>query len=86
VSQLYELHIYTMGDKGYAGLMADTLDPEHRLFVGRVISSVSQQGDQPGGRTDAALAVWLCPGGMASRACTSYDLDIFWHYLGPWPC
>jgi RNA polymerase II subunit A-like phosphatase len=41
VSQLYELHIYTMGDKGYAALMADILDPEHRLFVGRVISAVS---------------------------------------------
>jgi RNA polymerase II subunit A-like phosphatase len=41
VSQLYELHIYTMGDKGYAKLMAEVLDPERRLFVGRVISSVS---------------------------------------------
>jgi RNA polymerase II C-terminal domain phosphatase-like 3/4 len=41
VSELYELHIYTMGDKGYAGLMADLLDPEHRLFVGRVVSAVS---------------------------------------------
>jgi hypothetical protein len=40
VSQLYELHIYTMGDKGYAGLMADILDPQHRLFKGRVISAV----------------------------------------------
>jgi hypothetical protein len=43
VSQLYELHIYTMGDKGYAALMADILDPEHRLFVGRVISAVSDR-------------------------------------------
>lgn len=41
VAPLYELHIYTMGDKGYAGLMADLLDPEHKLFVGRVISAVS---------------------------------------------
>lgn len=40
VSQLYELHIYTMGDKGYAGLMAHLLDPEHKLFVGRVVSAV----------------------------------------------
>jgi hypothetical protein len=40
VSSLYELHIYTMGDKGYAALMADVLDPQHRLFVGRVISAV----------------------------------------------
>eukprot|EP00879_Flechtneria_rotunda_P003572 GHRR01003806.1.p1 GENE.GHRR01003806.1~~GHRR01003806.1.p1 ORF type:complete len:605 (+),score=304.07 GHRR01003806.1:163-1977(+) len=39
VAPLYELHIYTMGDKGYAGLMADVLDPEHKLFVGRVISA-----------------------------------------------
>jgi RNA polymerase II C-terminal domain phosphatase-like 3/4 len=44
VSQLYELHIYTMGDKGYAGLMADLLDPQHKLFVGRVISAVSLFG------------------------------------------
>jgi hypothetical protein len=49
VAQLYELHIYTMGDKGYAGLMADLLDPQHKLFVGRVISAVS-----------AAASVTLC--------------------------
>lgn len=40
VSRHYELHIYTMGDKGYAGLMADVLDPQHVLFPGRVISAV----------------------------------------------
>jgi hypothetical protein len=41
VSQLYELHIYTLGDKRCAGLMADLLDPEHKLFTGCVISAVS---------------------------------------------
>lgn len=51
VCQLYELHIYTMGDKGYAGLMADTLDPEHKLFVGRVISAV---------RWGCYLCVYVC--------------------------
>jgi hypothetical protein len=40
LAPLYELHIYTMGDKGYAGLMADILDPGHSLFVGRVVSAV----------------------------------------------
>jgi TFIIF-interacting CTD phosphatase-like protein len=28
---LYKLHIYTMGDKGYAGLMADILDPQQAV-------------------------------------------------------
>jgi hypothetical protein len=33
-----------MGDKGYAALMADVLDPQHKLFVGRVVSAVSESG------------------------------------------
>jgi RNA polymerase II C-terminal domain phosphatase-like 3/4 len=45
-SQMYELHIYTMGDKSYAGLIAKLLDPTGKLFGDRVISQV---GGAPGG-------------------------------------
>ncbi|KFM26529.1 RNA polymerase II C-terminal domain phosphatase-like 4 [Auxenochlorella protothecoides] len=34
-----ELHIYTMGDRAYARAMAAVLDPEGRLFSGRIISA-----------------------------------------------
>ncbi|CAM6049658.1 unnamed protein product [Sphagnum compactum] len=37
-SQLYELHVYTMGNKAYATEMAKVLDPTGTLFAGRVIS------------------------------------------------
>ncbi|KAJ7201507.1 hypothetical protein O6H91_Y492700 [Diphasiastrum complanatum] len=37
-SQLYELHVYTMGNKAYATEMAKLLDPTGTLFAGRVIS------------------------------------------------
>jgi RNA polymerase II C-terminal domain phosphatase-like 3/4 len=37
-SQLYELHVYTMGNKVYATEMAKLLDPTGKLFAGRVIS------------------------------------------------
>ncbi|KAL6505409.1 hypothetical protein OROHE_022788 [Orobanche hederae] len=37
-SQLYELHLYTMGNKYYATEMAKLLDPKGELFSGRVIS------------------------------------------------
>ncbi|EFJ31009.1 hypothetical protein SELMODRAFT_440109 [Selaginella moellendorffii] len=37
-SQLYELHLYTMGNKAYATEMAKLLDPTGVLFAGRVIS------------------------------------------------
>uniref|UniRef100_A0A1D1ZKU4 protein-serine/threonine phosphatase n=2 Tax=Anthurium amnicola TaxID=1678845 RepID=A0A1D1ZKU4_9ARAE len=37
-SQLYELHLYTMGNKLYATEMAKVLDPSGALFSGRVIS------------------------------------------------
>ncbi|PWA80241.1 BRCT domain-containing protein [Artemisia annua] len=37
-SQLYELHLYTMGNKLYATEMAKVLDPKGVLFNGRVIS------------------------------------------------
>ncbi|KAI7844187.1 hypothetical protein COHA_002322 [Chlorella ohadii] len=35
----FELHVYTMGDRDYAAEMAKLLDPEGRLFHGRVISA-----------------------------------------------
>lgn len=37
-SQLFELHLYTMGNKLYATEMAKVLDPTGALFAGRVIS------------------------------------------------
>uniref|UniRef100_J3N8N8 protein-serine/threonine phosphatase n=1 Tax=Oryza brachyantha TaxID=4533 RepID=J3N8N8_ORYBR len=37
-SKLYELHLYTMGNKIYATEMARVLDPTGTLFAGRVIS------------------------------------------------
>ncbi|KAK9076227.1 hypothetical protein SSX86_004560 [Deinandra increscens subsp. villosa] len=37
-SKLYELHLYTMGNKRYATEMAKVLDPKGVLFNGRVIS------------------------------------------------
>ncbi|PIM98805.1 Phosphoprotein phosphatase [Handroanthus impetiginosus] len=37
-SKLYELHLYTMGNKYYATEMAKVLDPKGELFSGRVIS------------------------------------------------
>ncbi|CAK9144392.1 unnamed protein product [Ilex paraguariensis] len=43
-SQLYELHLYTMGNKLYATEMAKVLDPRGNLFAGRVISK-GDEGD-----------------------------------------
>lgn len=40
----YEMHVYTMGDRAYARAMAAALDPDGRLFSGRVISAV-RSGD-----------------------------------------
>ncbi|KAL6011737.1 hypothetical protein ACLOJK_002202 [Asimina triloba] len=37
-SKLYELHLYTMGNKFYATEMAKVLDPTGTLFAGRVLS------------------------------------------------
>ncbi|KAL2547247.1 RNA polymerase II C-terminal domain phosphatase-like 3 [Forsythia ovata] len=37
-SKLYELHLYTMGNKYYATEMAKLLDPKGELFAGRVLS------------------------------------------------
>lgn len=37
-SQLYELHVYTMGNKIYATRMAHILDPTGAYFAGRIIS------------------------------------------------
>lgn len=37
-SKLYELHVYTMGNRVYATEMAKVLDPTGTLFAGRVIS------------------------------------------------
>ena len=37
-SEMYEMHIYTMGDRAYALAMADLLDPRREYFGERVIS------------------------------------------------
>ncbi|KAM0002851.1 putative protein-serine/threonine phosphatase [Helianthus debilis subsp. tardiflorus] len=47
-SKLYELHLYTMGNKLYATEMAKVLDPKGVLFNGRVISK-GDDGDNVDG-------------------------------------
>ncbi|KAF7714376.1 Uncharacterized protein PECH_008740 [Penicillium ucsense] len=38
VSELYELHIYTMGTRAYAQSIADLIDPTRKLFGDRILS------------------------------------------------
>lgn len=38
VSELYELHIYTMGTRSYAQAIAGIIDPERKLFADRILS------------------------------------------------
>ncbi|ROV87133.1 hypothetical protein VSDG_09990 [Cytospora chrysosperma] len=38
ISQLYELHVYTMGTRAYAANIAKIVDPDKKLFGDRVIS------------------------------------------------
>ena len=38
VSQMYELHIYTMGTRQYAKNIADIIDPDHKVFGDRILS------------------------------------------------
>ncbi|KAK1260009.1 RNA polymerase II C-terminal domain phosphatase-like 3 [Acorus gramineus] len=44
-SKLFEMHLYTMGNKLYATEMAKVLDPKGVLFAGRVISKGDDGGD-----------------------------------------
>ncbi len=38
ISQLYELHVYTMGSKSYATEIVKLIDPEKKYFGDRIIS------------------------------------------------
>jgi len=38
MTKLYELHIYTFGNKPYANAVANVLDPKKELFQERIIS------------------------------------------------
>lgn len=38
ISQLYELHIYTMGTRQYAKQIANIVDPQHKFFGDRILS------------------------------------------------
>ncbi|KAL1920768.1 uncharacterized protein VTP21DRAFT_11403 [Calcarisporiella thermophila] len=38
ITQIYELHIYTMGTRNYAQAVADQIDPEGKYFGGRILS------------------------------------------------
>ncbi|KAC9475836.1 hypothetical protein E3N88_45770 [Mikania micrantha] len=59
-SKLYELHLYTMGNKLYATEMAKVLDPKGVLFNGRVISK-GDDGDNADGdpKSKDLEGVWV---------------------------
>ena len=50
VSQLYELHIYTMGTRAYASHIARIVDPDRKLFGDRILSR-----DESGSMTAKSL-------------------------------
>jgi len=51
VSEMYELHVYTMGTRAYATNIAKIIDPEKKLFGDRIISR-----DENGSVTAKSLA------------------------------
>lgn len=50
ISQLYELHVYTMGTRAYAKQIAKIVDPDRRFFSDRILSR-----DENGGMTFKSL-------------------------------
>lgn len=45
ISQLYELHIYTMGTRSYADNIAKIVDPDKKLFGDRILSRTETPGE-----------------------------------------
>ena len=45
ISQLYELHIYTMGTRAYAENIAKLVDPNRKLFGERILSRTETPGE-----------------------------------------
>ncbi len=54
-SELFELHVCTMGDRSYAEQMAALLDPRRTLFAERIVSSVRRLSHEPGWRAQLVL-------------------------------
>ncbi|WWD03440.1 hypothetical protein V865_001492 [Kwoniella europaea PYCC6329] len=38
MSELYEMHVYTMGTRSYADAICNVIDPDGRIFAGRILS------------------------------------------------
>lgn len=38
MSELYEMHVYTMGTRNYADAIVKAVDPEGKYFAGRILS------------------------------------------------
>lgn len=53
-SEMYQLHIYTLGTRAYALAAADILDPRREYFTGKIISR-----DDGNGRLEKSLDLAL---------------------------
>jgi RNA polymerase II subunit A-like phosphatase len=38
MSKIYEMHVYTMGTRSYANAICKIIDPEAKIFGGRILS------------------------------------------------
>lgn len=54
-SEMYQLHIYTLGTRAYALAVVDILDPRREYFTGKIISRDDDNG-RLGKSLDLALA------------------------------
>jgi hypothetical protein len=48
MSKLYEMHVYTMGTRTYADAICQVIDPDKRIFGGRILSR-DESGSEPDG-------------------------------------
>jgi RNA polymerase II subunit A-like phosphatase len=51
MSEIYEMHVYTMGTRSYADAICDVIDPDGHIFGGRVLSR-DESGSEWEGREE----------------------------------
>ena len=53
MNNYYEMHVYTMGTRSYADAICDVIDPDGKIFGGRVLSR-----DESGSESASLARTW----------------------------
>lgn len=75
----YEMHVYTMGTRAYAEEVCAAIDPDRKIFGGRILSR-----DESGSKLSLCFFYLTLPEYTFQQVLPRKTSNVYFHVIHPW--